>query len=133
MKAQIIIERGNDGTFSAYIGTDNIPYGILGDGNSVKETIADFNNSYEEMKAHFKANDLEFIELDFEFKYDMASFLSYYKKILSLSGLEAVTGVNQRQLGHYLSGHRKPSRVTTEKIEKNLHEFAEELNQLSFV
>lgn len=74
----------------------------------------------------------EFVDLQVTFKYDVASFLSYYGKILSLAGLERLTGINQRQLGHYVTGHRKPSKQTVEKIEKKLHEFAEELQQVSF-
>lgn len=31
MKAKVIIERGTDGTYGAYIGSDNVPYGIIGD------------------------------------------------------------------------------------------------------
>jgi len=133
MKVEVIIERGKDGTFSAYIGSDNVPFGLLGDGGTVKETIDDFYNSHEEMSAYYKSEGKKFPKLDFEFKYDMASFLAYYKKILSLSGLETLTGVNQRQLSHYVTGHRKASKKTTKKIEKRLHEFGEELHQLAFV
>lgn len=53
MKAQVIIERGADGTFDAnmeYI--KDIPFGLLGQGKTVAETIADFYNSYEEMQGH---------------------------------------------------------------------------------
>jgi hypothetical protein len=34
--------------------------------------------------------------------------------------------VNQKQLGHYVSGNRRPS-VKTVKIESSLHDLAEEL------
>lgn len=56
MKAQVIIERGTDGTFDAnmeYI--KDIPFGLLGQGKTVAETIADFYNSYEEMRAMYQA------------------------------------------------------------------------------
>lgn len=130
---EVIIERGKDATFSAYIASGNVPFGLLGDGKTVKETIEDFYNSYEEMKAYYESEKKEFPNLKFEFKYDVASFLSYYGMILSFAGLERLTGINQGQLSHYVTGHRKPSKRTTQKIEKKLHEFAEELHQLSFV
>ena len=53
MKAIVIIERGKDGTFSAYIENNQLPFGIIGDGNTVEETIDDFMNSKEEMKAYY--------------------------------------------------------------------------------
>lgn len=129
---EVIIERGKDATFTAYIGSDNVPFGLLGDGKTVKEAIEDFYNSYEEMKVYYESEKKAFPNLKFEFKYDVASFLSYYGKVLSFAGLERLTGINQGQLSHYVTGHRKPSKRTTQKIEKKLHEFAEELHQVSF-
>ena len=63
----------------------------------------------------------------------MASFLNYYAYAFTLAGLARITGVNQGQLSHYVTGHRRPSRSTVEKIENSLHEFADEIGQLKFV
>lgn len=133
MKVIVIIERGKDGTYGAFIGSDNAPFGLLGDGNTIQETIDDFYNSYEEMRAYYKEAGKKFTELEFDFKYDMASFLAYYGDVLSLAGLERLTGVNQGQLSHYVTGHRKPSKKTTEKIEKKLHEFGKDLRNIKFI
>ena len=54
-------------------------------------------------------------DLVFDFKFDVASFLEHYSKILSLAGLERLTGINQGQLSHYVTGRRKPSHKTVEK------------------
>lgn len=78
MKAEVIIERGSDGTYSAYIGSDNVSFGLIGDGKTVQETIADFLNSAEEMKEYYKEQGKEFPEMEWKFKYDVASFLQYY-------------------------------------------------------
>lgn len=43
MKAEVIIERGADGTYSAYIGSDNVPFGLIGDGRTVQETMTDLS------------------------------------------------------------------------------------------
>jgi len=107
----------------------NLSFGLIGDGSTVKETIEDFTNSYEEMKAYYQ----ETGELEFVFKYDVSSFLQYYSGILSLAGLEVLTGVNKGQLSHYSTGHRKPSQKTVEKIEKKLQAFGQELSQVHFV
>ena len=59
-------------------------------------------------------------------------FLAYYKGKLSLSGLGKLTGINPKQLNHYVTGVRKPSPKTVKKIEKSLHEFGKELSQVQF-
>lgn len=134
MKEIIVnIERGNDGTYGAYIENNSLPYGLIGDGATVDEAMQDFYNSYEEMRVYYKEENKEFEEAKFIFKYDIASFLSYYSNKLSLAGLQRITGINQGQLSHYITGRAKPSKKTTEKIEKSLHEFADEIRQLHFV
>jgi hypothetical protein len=129
------IERGDDGTYGVYIDLkdNSLNYGIFGDGKTAKEAIDDFNNSYIEMKKFHEDNRKKFVEAKFDFIYDLASFLSYYSNILSLSGLEKLTGVSQGQLSHYVTGHRKPSIKTTKKIEIKLKEFGSELHHIDLV
>ena len=133
MKVDVIIERGSEGSYSAYMDTEKVRFGLIGDGSTVKETMDDFMNSYQEMKTYYQDAGKVFIELDFVFKYDVSSFLQYYSGILSLAGLEKVTGVNKGQLSHYVTGRRRPNNKTVEKIEKKLHVFAKELSQVHFV
>ena len=134
MKVQVIIERGADGTFDAnmeYI--DSVPFGLLGQGKTVSAAIDDFYNSYEEIKAMYQAEDNECPALEFEFKYDMPSFLQYYAYSFTLAGLEQITGVKQRQLNHYINGIKKPGEKTVRKIENRIHVFANEISSVSFV
>jgi predicted RNase H-like HicB family nuclease len=134
-KINAFIERGTDGTYGIYIDLEEnqLSYGIIGDGNTVKEALDDFQNSYDEMKALYKDMNKDFEEVEFVFKYDMASFLQYYSDVLSLAGLGRLTGVNQGQLSHYITGKRKPSQKTKEKIEGALHQFSKEIGQVEFV
>ena len=132
MKIKALIEKGNDGTYGVYIDLreNRLTYGIIGDGNTVKEAIDDFYNSYEEMKLHYMEQRKTFQEVEFEFEYDVASFLSYYAEKLSKSGLEHITGINQKQLGHYSSGIKRPKPETVKKIQLALHDFGNELSQI---
>lgn len=133
-KVKAFIEKGNDGIYSVYVDLDNtLNYGVHGTGNTPKEAIDDFVSAYDSMKEFYNEKGKEFIEAKFHYIYDVASFLSYYNRILSLAGLEKITGINQGQLSHYVTGKRKPSKITVEKIERNLHDFAKELNQIEFV
>lgn len=133
-KIKAFIERGTDGTYGIYIDLNekNLSYGIIGDGKTVQEAISDFHNSYEEMKLYYAEIGKNFTEVNFEFQYDVASFLQYYSRRFTLAGLEKITGISQGQLSHYLNGYRKPSKRTTEKIEKKIHEFANDLSQVHF-
>lgn len=133
MATKVKIERGEDGTYGAYIEENKLPYGLIGEGNTAIEAKNDFLESYGEMKAYYEKTGKEFVESEFEFAYDIPSFLSYYSKMLTLAGLERITGVNQGQLSHYVTGHRKPSRRTVKKIEQGLKDFADDLKQVEFV
>jgi hypothetical protein len=75
----------------------------------------------------------DFVEAEITFKYDIPSFLQDYAYAFSLAGLERITGVNQKQLGHYISGYRKPSEKTIRKIETGLHDFSKQLAAVQFI
>lgn len=134
MKVQVIIERGIDGSFDANMElVGKVPFGLLGQGRTVSETIADFHNSYAEIQNIYDREGKECPDLEFEFKYDVPSFLQYYAYAFTLAGLERITGVNQKQLGHYINGVRKPSKKTIRKIEDHIHSFGAEISAVNFV
>lgn len=66
-------------------------------------------------------------DYEIEWKIDAQSFLEYYKSFMSLSGLEKITGVNQKQLSNYLNRCATPRRKQAERINEGLHRFAREL------
>ena len=131
-KINVVIERGIDGSFSAYIADDNCEFGCIGEGKSVEETKADFMKDVGEMQEVYAEEGSKFPDVEFDFIYDMASFLNYYAYAFSLAGLARITGVNQGQLSHYVTGRRRPSKSTVEKIEQSLHDFANEIGQVKF-
>ena len=131
-KINVVIERGIDGSFSAYIADDNCEFGCIGEGKSVEETKADFMKAVGEMQEVYAEEGSKFPDVEFDFIYDMASFLNYYAYAFSLAGLARITGVNQGQLSHYVTGRRRPSKSTVEKIEQALHDFANEIGQVKF-
>ena len=110
MNITALIERGRDGKYSIYIGTPSYPYGIIGTGPTVT-----------------------FVEAEISFKYDVPSFLQEYAAAFTLAGLERITGVNQKQLGHYISGYRHPSPKTTRKIESGIRAFCQQLSAVEFI
>ena len=132
MDITALIERGEDGKYSIFIENKDFPYGIIGTGATVQTAMEDFEEGLQEMKEYVESPGSSFPEISISFKYDIPSFLQEYAYAFSLAGLERITGVNQKQLGHYISGYRKPSPRTAKKIESKIHAFARELTAVRF-
>jgi hypothetical protein len=66
---------------------------------------------------------------DYEINYtmDISAILHSLDGILTRSAISRVTGINERQLGHYASGHRVPRPVQQQKILEGIHEIGREL------
>lgn len=131
MAIKVFIEQSEYG-YSAYTESNNLDYNCIGEGKTVQETIADFKDSYQEIKDYYQREGIPFQEAEFVFYYDVASFLAEYCKAFSLAGLERITGVSQAQLGHFLHGRRKPSKKTIDRIQQGVDRFAGELLALRF-
>jgi hypothetical protein len=133
MKVKVVVEKGKDNRFSAYMDYYELDFGLSGFGKTAQEAIRDFYECYEEAKIiQFREGKIA-PELEFEIQYDLVSFLDYYAGILSKSGLEKITGINQKQLWHYSTGKRRPKIETTKKIQERIHLFADDLRQVQFV
>lgn len=131
---RVFIERGNDGSYGAYMPDDNnLSYGVIGDGASVADAIADFKAVYEDMKQAAQSENREFEEVNFAFAYDLPSFLVYYADLITYKGLAKLTGISAAQLSQYATGYRNPSPKTTAKIQEGLRSFAKDLSQLQLV
>ena len=70
--------------------------------------------------------------MEFVFKYDVASFLSYYAYAFSLAGLSRITGINQGQLSHYINGTSKPAQKTIDNIQEKVNNFGIEMSKVKF-
>ena len=97
MKITAIIERGNDGTYDVYLDFDDrITFGLRGTGSTVEEAKKDFYINKDDMRALYNEEGKAFPEeLEFDFKYDLASYLAAYSDKISLAGLGRLTGVNR--------------------------------------
>jgi len=130
---KVIVECGKDGRYSAFMDCYDYDFGLSGFGNTAKEAINDFYACVEEEKEMCEKEGKIMPSLKFDIQYDVTSFLDYYSGILSKSGLEKVTGINQKQLWHYSSRKRNPKPETARKIQESLHRFADDLRQVQFV
>ena len=133
-KIKAFIERGSDGSYGVYMDAEgHTPgYTVSGGGKTAKEAVADFYAAYDTVRRYCERNKEAFEAVEFDVHYDVASFLNYYSNVLTLSGLEQLTGVNQRQLGHYASGRKRPRPAMVKKIEDALHRFSQDIGQVHF-
>lgn len=124
-KIKVIIEKGTD-LFGAW--AENIP-GIYGDGNTVQETKDSILAAIELYKKYNNEIPAELQgDMEIEWIFDVQSFLQYYSGIFTKAALERITGINQKQLGHYASGLKKPRRAQVEKIENALRGFIKDMS-----
>lgn len=125
-KIIIVIEKSKD-HFGAY--SENCD-GIYAAGGSIDEVKADTFETIRLLKENLPEErwpDPLKVEYEIEWKLDVPSFLEYYSHYMSLSGMEKMTGINQKQLSNYLNHRSKPRKRQTERIKNGIHRFAEEL------
>ena len=127
-KTIVIIERNNDGSFTA-IPQHKHKIGFIGMGTTVAETIDDLKNSYQE--ARQLRPTLQ--EMEFEYQFDTASFLQYVNGKLNFADLQTITGINRHQLSHYATGKSRPTAKTIERIQEGILRFSHELSQIRLV
>lgn len=134
LNVKVFICREADGSYSCYVDEKSpINYGLVGEGATVQEAIADWQGTYEAMKQRYAEEDKPFKEAEFSFVYDVPSFLAYYGGLITFRGLAKLTGISAAQLSQYATGYRNPSPKTTEKIQRGLRAFANDLSQIALV
>ena len=69
-------------------------------------------------------------EYELEFELNIRALLHYFDGILTRSALARVTGINERQLGHYTTGHRNPRPAQRIKIIEGIHKIGSEFNSV---
>jgi hypothetical protein len=133
MKTTAMIEIGKDLTYDIYTVDNTLGFMLLGQGNSITEAKLDFLKSKKDMETIFvrEGRQFDFENLDFEYKYDTGSFLRYSP--FTLTWLAHATGINKKQLSHYTTGLRHPSRHTLEKIQTAILGFVKDYQQVALV
>lgn len=129
-KISVTIEKGTD-LFGAW--ADNVP-GIYGEGETVKETkesilaaIALYKEYNDDIPSELEG------DVEIEWHFDVQSFLQYFNGIFTKVALERITGINQKLLGHYASGLKKPRKTQVEKIETALQGFLDDMKMIHLV
>ena len=131
-KIVMIIEKSRN-HYGAYAENGD---GIYAAGNTIEEVQADTEQAIELIKNELPQDQWPSAlqgEYELVWKFDTESFLQYYGDILTLTGLQKITGINSKQLSHYATGYRKPSPKTVSRIQAGITRFAEMLNHVSLM
>lgn len=118
---------GKDGAFGIF--TPDITSTIIGEGATVAEAKADFENSLGETIAVYAENGLkdpdDLQNVTFVYKYDLPSFLSYYN-YFNISQLAKQAGINPSLMRQYKKG-QYVSEKQVAKIQTVIHKIGAEL------
>jgi len=132
MKTTALIEMGKDGTFSIY--TSDLKSTIVGEGNTVCEAKQDFLEAFNELMQYYKDENKkvpnELKNLEFVYRYDIASLFNYCN-FLNVSKLAKAINVNPSLLRQYKTGNTYISEKQAKKIEIGLHRIGEQLLSVS--
>ncbi|MES2629732.1 MAG: type II toxin-antitoxin system HicB family antitoxin, partial [Bacteroidota bacterium] len=109
-----------DGNFGAFV--EELP-GCVATGRSRDELV---KNISEAINWHVKSSledddplpDAVKGEYSIAYHFSIEAILNYYKGIFTNPALEKITGVNQKQLHHYITGLKKPRPALLRKIEE---------------
>ena len=129
----VVIERA-DNNFSAYVKEVD---GITATGDTIDKIKTSVMEAVDEYVSVCKELGLDVPKAltgpyEIVFELDIQSLLMIYEGIFTKSGLEKLTGINQKQLWHYAKGISRPRQAQKQKIENALHRLGSELMSLSF-
>ena len=115
----VVVESGKGG-FSCFMSkdSDDLNFGIIGDGKTVQAAMDDFYVCRDEEKKFFEEEGREFPDLEFRFVFDVGAFFNYYP--LSISAFAKYIGMNASLLRQYAAGIKVPQAKSLEKIRQGI-------------
>ena len=132
-KRTALIEIGKDGTFGVF--SPDIKSVIFGEGNTVSEAKADFENSVREIIQFCQEDGVQdpddLKNVTFVYKYDMPSFLNYYK-YLNVTQFARYAGINPSLMRQYKHG-QGASEKQIAKIQDAIHRIGKELSSVKLL
>lgn len=120
---QFLIEKVEDG-YTAYAKD----YSILTEADTLKEVYEEAEETFRIQLEETGENRNDF---RLEFKYDFATLFEVYR-IVNVTALGERLGMNSSLISQYITGKKEPSVKQKQKIERGLHDFANELLKFSF-
>lgn len=125
-----IVEKGADGFYSIYT-PETVSTVLNGQGETVEAAIADMKESLKEVIFSYRERDVKIPEelegeIEFDYKYDIASLFSVFEEI-NLSSFARKNGFNESLLRKYKNRLAFASEKQCKKIEEGLHKLGKSL------
>ncbi len=133
-KIKVLVEWSGD-NFSA--GTGEINGMVFATGKSLDDVKQKFEDAFQfHIEASLKDGDklpAYVVKNNYKFDYELqaSAMLHLADGLLTRSALSRVTGINEKQLSHYLTGHRKPRPEQNEKIAAGIITLNKQINELA--
>jgi predicted RNase H-like HicB family nuclease len=124
-----------DGNYA--VGTGEIGGAVLTTGKTYEEAKTQFEDAFTfHVESCIADGDQlpEWVvnkEYEFEYELQVSAILNYFDGMLTRAAIARVTGINQRQLGHYATGKSIPRPLQREKIINGLHRLGKEFCSVS--
>ncbi len=132
-KRTALIEIGKDGTFGVF--SPDIKSVIIGEGHTVAEAKTDFENSVREIIQFCQEDGVQdpddLKNVTFVYKYDMPSFLNYYK-YLNVTQFARYAGINPSLMRQYKQG-QGASEKQIARIQDAIHRIGRELSSVKLI
>lgn len=125
------IESGADGRYGLCTEAGDLPFLVVGDGDTVGEAKADFMAVYEAYREEYLKRKGETVEAEFEFRLDASALLQQVKPYISFAGLSEVTGISRQMLSQYACGFRRPKPAMRQRILDGIHAVGAKLQQIN--
>lgn len=132
MKTTALIEKTSDGRYSIF--TADLVSTIVGEGATVAEAKADFENAlHEVIQAYAEDGEelpAELQNVEFEYKYDVPSVFNEFD-FINVSRFAQYAGINASLLRQYKTQGTYISEAQAKKIELALHNVGAKLSAIS--
>ena len=126
-KAIVLIERGEDGSYSMYAPDMNNV--IIGTGDTVDQAKEDFEEGYREMVETYQEDGVpvpeELKDLEFEYRYDLSAFYEAHP-YLNVTQVARYIGINDTLMRQYRRG-QYISETQLQRIQEGIRQIGREL------
>jgi predicted RNase H-like HicB family nuclease len=135
MKQVKVIVEWSDGNFSA--GTGEVNGAVIATGATLEKVKQEFKEAF---NLHVKGSLADGDKLPayivngqygFDFDLQASAMLHLADGLITRSALSRVTGINEKQLSHYLTGHRKARQAQNDKIAVGIKTIEKQIKELS--
>ena len=115
MSILVVVECGNDGSYSCYSATPIGDYGLVdGDGKTAAQAKENFLKAIEECRKAYPGDE-RYCNLTFEYRYDLHSLFNDFS-LLDVADIAKRAGINPSLMRQYMSGEKTAGEQTYERL-----------------